>query len=160
MSEKKSGFLPKFEVIIIGIFFLSFATWAISRCSATKKKYKEEIAMDAMEELGVDVQPIQRDTTPKVVIEKVQERFTPLYATIDGVNIRSEPKLKSKVIKRLKLFDEVSFLYEVTDFKEEIKLGDSIAVAPWIKVKTNEGKEGWIYGACVHYYKTRFDDVN
>ena len=50
-------------------------------------------------------------------------------------------------------------MFEVTDFKEEIKIGDSLAVAPWVKVKTGEGKEGWVYGACVHYYKTRFDDV-
>jgi len=158
MSEKKGSLLPKFEVIIIGIFFISFLAWAATRCSATKKSYQEEIAQDAMEEIDMPIAPV-RDTTPKVVVEKVKEKITPLYATVDGVNIRERPQLNSKIVKRLRLFDEVGFMFEVTDFKEEIKIGDSLAVAPWVKVKTGEGKEGWVYGACVHYYKTRFDDV-
>ena len=69
MSEKKGSLLPKFEVIIIGIFFISFLAWAATRCSATKKSYQEEIAQDAMEEIDMPIAPV-RDTTPKVVVEK------------------------------------------------------------------------------------------
>ncbi len=164
MSEKKGSVLPKFEVIVIGIFFLSFMTWAITRCSATKRKYQEETEQDAMEELAAqDIKPMPLDTTPKKkVVEEVTpptQAYTPLYATVSNVNVRSRPELKSKIVARIKLFDEVEFMNEVTDFREEITIEDSLAVAPWVRVRTKDGKEGWVYGACVHYYKTKFGDV-
>lgn len=144
--------LPKIEVLIIVVFFLSFMIWAISKCSATKEEYRAEETQEepvAAEPVAAPVDTVAPEPEP----QPIRERYTPLYITIDGTNIRAEPTINSAILDRLNLFDEVVFLNEVSDFTEEISLGKTIANEPWIRVRTKKGKVGWVYGACVHYYK-------
>ena len=77
-----------------------------------------------------------------------------LYVTIDRLKLRTEPNLKSKTLRRLKLHEKVYFANERTDFKEEINLGLEMAYEPWLKVETLDGKVGWVYGAGVDIMKT------
>ena len=76
---------------------------------------------------------------PVEKVTKVVERMTPLYVTIDNMNLRGEPNLKSRIITKLKLFEEIQFMNEVTTFEQTITLGDSTVVQPWVKVKTKKG---------------------
>jgi len=98
---------------------------------------------------------IVRTPAAQVVVQKV----TPLYSTIDGLNIRSGPSLKNGIVARIPLYEEVTFLGEVTDSLYEIDLGEVTPKAPWVRVKLKTGKTGWVYGAGVSYYKFRLEGV-
>ena len=63
--------------------------------------------------------------------------------------------MDSTIITKLKLFEEVSFMDEVTSFKQRISLGPEIAEEPWVKIRSRKGHIGWVYGAGVNYYKKR-----
>ena len=162
--KKKKSMLPKLELLIIGIFFLCFLMWAASRCTNTRAKY-EQMALEAQKQdsilkvLQTEIpEPIKQiDQTENIETAPVyEERYTPLYVTVENLNMRDKPSRKGKILARLKLFDEVIFMDEVTDFKEEISLGDLTTYEPWIKVQTVEGETtGWVYGAYVEYYKTK-----
>lgn len=92
---------------------------------------------------------------PKVITRNT----TPLYVTIDGLNMRSAPHLDSAVIVKLQLHEAVEFMNEVTDSTQAINLGKAIANEPWIKVRHKKGHTGWVYGAGVHYYKMKNPDA-
>ncbi len=167
--SKKPGLLPKVEIFVIGIFFVGFLMWALSKCSSTKRLYREQAAFeaaeqaraDSMERITADIVPL--DTTiepinPQPNVEKV--RVPVLYITVNGVNMRSGPGLNHRIVSRLQLFEEVEFLGEVSDSTQEIRLGENlVANEPWVKVKTRKGQQGWVYGACVDYYKHELEGV-
>jgi hypothetical protein len=73
--------------------------------------------------------------------------------------MRRSPELKADVIAELSLFSKVFFMNEVTDSLYEINLGYEVAKEPWVKVRTKKGKEGWVYGAGVNYYKKKRSGV-
>ena len=83
------------------------------------------------------------------------EKRTVLYSTIDGLKVRKEPGLKSTTVDKLKLHEEVYFLSQKTDWEEELSLsaGQPAVKDHWVKIRTKRGKEGWVFGAGVHYYK-------
>lgn len=163
MAKKRSGILPNLELLIIAIFFFGFVFWAISKCNATREQYRivDEQEQQAENVEGQAETPAMDTTKPKPREtprpQIVQERITPLYVIIDGLNMRKEPKLDSRVILRLALHDEVIYLNEKTSFTQEIDLGGIITKEPWLKVKTAEGRVGWVYGAYVHFYKKTLD---
>ena len=78
-----------------------------------------------------------------------------LYVTIDQLKMRKEPGLKGKSIGQLDLYSQVYFTGERTDWKQEISLGKEKVTDCWVKIKTKEGKTGWVFGAGVNYYKEK-----
>jgi hypothetical protein len=78
-----------------------------------------------------------------------------LYVTIDGLKLRKEPGLKGGTLAQLKLNEEVTFLGKRTDWTQEISLGTEKVTDRWVLVKTKSGKEGWVFGAGVHFYKEK-----
>jgi Bacterial SH3 domain len=86
----------------------------------------------------------------------VQNRIV-LYSTIDGLKVRKEPGLKSTSVDKLKLYEDVSFLSQKTDWEESLSLGYELPAVTdhWVKIRTKRGKEGWVFGAGVHYYKMK-----
>jgi hypothetical protein len=95
----------------------------------------------------------------KVVERIIEEKVTVLYVTFDGLNVRSGPALKYGKVDRLDLYDEVVFLNEVTDSAFTIDLGEVAPTEPWVKIRTASGKEGWVFGAGVDYFKRKLDGV-
>ncbi|MEN0006756.1 MAG: SH3 domain-containing protein [Bacteroidota bacterium] len=159
MSSKKSA-LPRFEFILIIVFFFSFVIWAVSRCNSTKAKDQQAVEEEFVPETPPIASTAAKDSVaakpaprPRASVEQIR----PLYVTFEGMNLRASPDVNGKRLARLKLFEEVSFLDEVTDFKEEIEIGSRIFNEPWIKVKNQKGQEGWMYGAGLNYYKTKLD---
>lgn len=162
MSNKKKGsILPKVELIIIGLFICFFLVWSVSKCNATRAKYAALEEPQEEEPVDTIATPV---VTPPTSSEKniraadeiprtIRERYTPLYVTLDNLNVRADHNLNAKIITELKLYDEVTFLNEVTNFEQEINLGFELTKEPWVKVKTERGYVGWVYGAGVHYYK-------
>ncbi len=180
MSQKKTtpkkkktevgGVLPKVELIAIFIFFLSFTIWAMSKCSSTQAQYEQEATEDATQASSATTPnkaietPVEKtpktptsETTikPKAPVKVPPEKITILYVVLDGLKLRKGPHLDSTVVRTLKIDSEVYFLNEVTDFKQEINLGDRVAIEPWVKVRAYTGHEGWVYGAGINYFKPK-----
>ena len=78
-----------------------------------------------------------------------------LYVTIEGLKMRKEPGLKSESVAKLALYEPVTFLNQKTEWTQEISLGYEKATDHWVKVRNKAGKEGWVFGAGVHYYKMK-----
>ena len=190
MAKKKKSVLPPVEVLIIGIFFLSFIAWAFKQCSDTKTELQgggEETTAEVVAPETTGATPAATVTTPQQAIAPTTNipivsnpnvdlrtgqttgaitstdrltttevvRVTPLFVTIDGLNLRRGPSLDSAIIMKLPLNEKVGFMNEVTDSTSQISLGNEIANEPWIKVRHKGGRVGWVYGAGVHYYKRK-----
>ncbi len=82
-----------------------------------------------------------------------------LYVTIDKLKVRKTPGLKGELLGELKLFDEVTYMNEVTDSTYVVNLGKEKADEPYVKIKTKRGTVGWVYGAGVHYVKKKRSGV-
>ncbi|MFT4667672.1 MAG: hypothetical protein ACI8YQ_003981 [Polaribacter sp.] len=177
MTQKKgAGLRIKTEVLIVFVFFLCFIIWAISKCSAKKQEYVEPTTEEsaateteradsiALAETTSSERPTAAssaqtitadDNSPAPVIKTVFA--TKLYVSIDGLKLRRAPSVDSPFITTLPLFDELTFLNEVSDSTDIISLGEGItANEPWVKVRHYKGNEGWVYGAGVHYYKMKY----
>lgn len=178
--------LPKFEILLLAIFFVSFSVWAFAKCNRTQKALNPvttisaptkdtttaptatnnnglpPIIIDSAQEAQAlpEVQSSTNKTkSPEKKIQKVIIDRSILYVTIDGLKLRKGPSLDSLTIQKLPLFEKVYFLDEVTDFKQKINLGRKITEEPWVKIKTKKGRIGWVYGAGVHYHKQKNDGV-
>lgn len=118
----------------------------------------------------VTTQPTTTKTTPPGTIPKLTnetqeapaktaaapaETYSTLYVTINGLKMRKEPNLKSGVVTRLKLDEEVFFLNEKSEKRDTINLGYETVAEYWVKVRTKSGKDGWVFGAGVHYFKMK-----
>ena len=82
-----------------------------------------------------------------------------LFTSIDGLKVRKEPGLKGETVAELQLYEPVTFLNKKTDWTQEISLGYEKVTDHWVKVRTQSGKEGWVFGAGVHYYKMKRQGV-
>lgn len=82
-------------------------------------------------------------------------KSTTLYVTIDGLKMRKTPGLKGGLVTKLELYEPVTFLNQKSTKPEEISLGYEKVTDYWVKVRTQSGKEGWVFGAGVHYYKMK-----
>lgn len=102
---------------------------------------------------------VQRDTLRGGQIEIIRERIVPLYVTIQGLALRKGPGVNNEIIDRLDLYQELRFMNETTDSLYTIKLGSITTVEPWVKVKSAKGREGWVYGAGVDFYKRKLEGV-
>lgn len=82
-------------------------------------------------------------------------KYSTLYVTIDGLKVRKQPNLKGEVLETLELYEQVSFLNQKSEKVEEISLGLEKVTDHWVKIRTKSGKDGWVFGAGVHYYKMK-----
>lgn len=189
MATKKTNNARLVPFIIMSLLTLIFLIWAMQQCGRDEGDYAmiaereaRETYIDTMRRaeqerqiqtqinaeaearakalLRARTQPLPGDSvvripTADVVIQKV----TPLYSTINGLNVRTGPSIKNNKIARLGLFEEVIFAGEVTDSLYTIDLGEVSPTAPWVKVILESGQEGWVYGAGVSYYKFQLKGV-
>ncbi len=176
MSEKKkSKLMAGAELGLIAVLALVFMVWSLNQCNKAREAYKREAALLAGE-TAVDSTTLEQKATPKPEkaskeaeepqeeptsrrTRTITEKITPLYVSIDNLKLREKPNLQSRIIRELELFEEVSYLHEMTDFKQKINLGSEIANEPWVKVKTERGYIGWVYAAGVHFYKKKREPI-
>lgn len=164
MSDHKKSVLPKLELIIIGVFILSFLIWSVSKCSRSRSAFQQEELVEEQDQETRRVDSLAQVQALQDSLEQVRRQrearrkkssYVPLYVTMDDLNVRNAPDLNGDIIDQLPLFEEVEFLNEWTDFTTEVNLGKGMANEPWIKIRTPKGHEGWVYGAGVHYYKMK-----
>jgi Bacterial SH3 domain len=79
-----------------------------------------------------------------------------LYVTIENLNLRTQPNVSGKLLGRLKLYEPVAFLNEVTETTQQVTLANGeVTNEPWIKIRTQKGVSGWVYGAGISFYKKK-----
>lgn len=81
-----------------------------------------------------------------------------IYVWVDKLRLRADATTKSEMIATLKEGEALTFLDERSDFTEKISLRGTLFDEPWLKVSTKNGKEGWVYGGGVKFYKIGVDE--
>ena len=82
---------------------------------------------------------------------------TTIYAWVDKLRLRSEPNTRAEIIASLGEGSILIFSGDKTEHTEKISLRGVIYDEPWLKVATEEGLEGWVYGGGVKFYKPKID---
>ena len=189
MAAKKTNNARLVPFILMSLLTLIFLIWAMQQCSRDDGDYAmiaereaRETYIDTMRraeqerqiQAQIDVeaearaaallrartQPLPGDSVVRIpAADVVVQRVTPLYSTINGLNVRTGPSIKNSKVARIGLYEEVLYAGEVTDSLYTIDLGEVSPTAPWVKVKLKDGKEGWVFGAGVSYYKYQLKGV-
>lgn len=89
---------------------------------------------------------------------KPQKESVTIYAWVDKLRLRAEPKTESEIVKELSEGEELAFDGLKTDFTKKVNLRGTVYDEPWLNVKTTDGKEGWVYGGGVKFYKPSVDE--
>ena len=76
----------------------------------------------------------------------VVDNTVTVYAWVDKLRMRTAPDTKSDVVAEIPEGGAMTYLEEKTDFTQQITLRGKSYDEPWLKVKTKEGKIGWVYG--------------
>lgn len=98
------------------------------------------------------------ESTENTTNPSTQEKApTILYAWVDKLRVREQPTTKSKIVVEVKEGTSFTYLNEKTDYKERINLRGTLFNEPWLKIKTDDGKEGWVYGGAVKFYEPVVD---
>ena len=70
-----------------------------------------------------------------------------LITKAESVRLRAKPGVEGDVLKILPAGSQLVDLDTVSNFTSQITLNEVNNDAPWLKVKTIEGENGWVYGA-------------
>ncbi|MEY4936697.1 MAG: hypothetical protein RIS64_3056 [Bacteroidota bacterium] len=111
----------------------------------------------------VPAHPTSGGLTPKGAVSAISAQGAvvapsgpTLYVTIENLNLRTQPNVSGKLLGRLKLYEPVTFLSEVTETTQQVTLANGeVTNEPWIKIRTQKGVNGWVYGAGISFYKKK-----
>lgn len=175
MAQEKASRLVKFQFILFGVLLLIFFVWANRKCTRSQTQALEDryqALSDSLAQAAEAAAPpppaaapvpqantTQRDTIRGAQMQIIRDKTTPLYITIENLALRQGPGLNYEILDRFKLYEEVNFLHEVTDSAYTLKLGQITTTEPWVKVRSRKGRDGWVYGAGVDYYKHKLEGV-
>ena len=158
-----SQMLPSIEIMIVAVFFISFVFMMLPRCERKQVELANQAEKQAIPTQAVLDSIAPKPKPPKAPPLKLSSpatvtKRTVLYVTIDGMNLRDKPTLKSTIVQRLPLYEQVYFMDETSEFTQKLDVLEGVTTEePWIKVQTKEGKIGWLYGAGVHFYRKKFE---
>lgn len=174
MTKEKAPGGTRFQFLLFGLMLLILIIWANRKCTRSQNDYAQERRAEELLQQRADslaaatpVAPppaspesnVRRDTIQGGAMQIIREKSTPLYITIENLAMRKGPGLEFEIIDRLPLFSEVNFLNEVSDSIYTIKLGTITPSEPWVKIRNLKGREGWVFGAGVDYYKHKLEGV-
>ena len=137
------------EVAAIGLLLFAVLLYGINRCNTPS-------AADSNEQAGLGaVQDSSLAALPDSLQQAVKG-LTKVYVVMDSVKLRSKPGLDGKIIRVLMHDEAVYDLGEQTKMMENIQFSvEERRTEPWVKVRTAEGQEGWVFGAVVSFYRKR-----
>ena len=174
MAQEKASGVVRFQFVLFGVLLLVFLVWANRKCTRSQTQLQEleeryqainDSIAQAQEAAQAPPPPppppsaTRHDTIRGGQMQIIRDKITPLYVTIGNLALRKGPGLNYEVVDRLELFEEISFLNEVTDSAYTLKLGEITTTEPWVKVRSRKGRDGWVYGAGVDYYKHKLEGV-
>ena len=164
----KKGRLNNMEMLAIGLFCLAIMLYGASRCGdepepTTNPTVTEEV-VDSNALANNNINEANNPPPPPPRQVDTSSFKNKLYTTIDSLRLRKDPQIGGELVGYLKYGEEVVDLGERTA-QEKIRVTvDEIRTAPWVKVKTADGKEGWAFGAYFQFYplviQTDMPEVN
>lgn len=77
--------------------------------------------------------------------------MTRLTTNVEDTRLRDAPGENARVISTLEKGTALYDLGEVSDFTTKIKLRGIEFDEPWLKVRTKDGTEGWVYGGALNF---------
>lgn len=137
MSETNTP--PKWEMIVFILFAIFFIMWSFKRCETEKINARHN--------------PRPAQTRSKKVPQEEVQKHSTLYVVVDSLNMRTAPHLDSAVVARLPKDVPVEFYGLRTSFRQQININNAPTNTPWIYIRTESQKEGWIYAGGVNFYK-------
>lgn len=97
--------------------------------------------------------PIQADESEGAVdaLDQVSDYQVneSLTAWVDLLNVRAEPNTSGKIVTSLRENASVIYTGERTDEVHTLELRGSSFEEPWLKIRTADGQEGWVFGGAV-----------
>ncbi|MBL7826783.1 MAG: SH3 domain-containing protein [Saprospiraceae bacterium] len=72
-----------------------------------------------------------------------------LQVAVEQLDIKASPGVKSEVIGKVNKGETLTDLGDVSPFESEISFDGRLRRAPWLKVKTAEGKQGWVFAGSI-----------
>lgn len=148
-QSKKNGKIPfigalrPIELIGIGLLLLAILLYGLSRNSSKKTPKKADIA--EIDSSGQNSNSRNDDSKDDILRRR-------LYVAMDSLRFRKGPDKDSSTLKYLQYGEELIDMGEYEN-EQTIRLTPDYSVTePWIKVKTKEGRTGWVYGAGVRPY--------
>ncbi len=103
-----------------------------------------------------EISTTEQDSITEVTARNEPEHMT-IYIWVEKLRMRAQPDTKSDIIAELKEGEAVFFLDEKSNFTQKITLRGKQYDEPWLKVKTSNNQEGWVYGGGVKFYKPKID---
>jgi len=76
---------------------------------------------------------------------------TRLTTSLDNVRLRDAPGEEAKVLQHLPKGTVLYDLGEVSDFTTKVRLRGIELNEPWLKVRTESGTTGWVYGGVLNF---------
>jgi len=155
----QKGRLNNMEMLGIGLFSLAFLLYAFSKCGGddpvpeTTTVTEEVVDSNAMANNNntVSLDNANNQSTPPRKVDTTSFK-NKLYITTDSLRIRKDPQIGGELVGYLRYGEEVIDMGERTAL-EKIRVSvDEIRTAPWVKLKTKDGKEGWAFGAYMQFY--------
>ena len=126
------------------IFILGILTFLVA-CKDTNSNSSPETSTPATDS---SLQANEAKNTPGTV---------EIYTWVDKLRVRATPDTDSEIIAELAEGEALTYLEEKTDFTQKISMRGSVQDEPWLKIRTKEGKTGWVYGGGVKFYRPEVD---
>lgn len=142
-----------------------FVFWMLRQCATAANSDKmqriDNVEPSAPAQPQADNNPQPRNTQPTtstvrrdtIIQTQYVQRPTALFVWAEGLKVRAEPYLTSSIVTTLPLNAQISFQGETSSFKQKITLEGIEYDERWLKVKTADGKTGWVYGGGVRLYQ-------
>ena len=132
------------------LLFLLMAVVFCSSCS-TNSSDKKQSQNDQTENATEHEEDKNINSSPEAPPENMSSLNTneQVYAWVDRLNIREKPTLSGKVVASATEQEALEFTGEKSSGNEIIVLRGVAYDEPWLKVKTKDGKEGWVFGGAV-----------
>ena len=159
--------IKQIERILMLALIGFFVFWMLRQCATTANSDKMQRIDNVQQPNPAQPQtdnnttpPTTTTTTPPtttrrdtIVQTQYVQRPTALFIWADGLKVRAEPYLTSLIVTTLPLNGQVSFQGETSSFKQKITLDGIEYDERWLKIKTADGKVGWVYGGGVRLYQ-------
>ncbi len=87
--------------------------------------------------------------TQSVLRSDIKAHSIELDVLINSLRIRESPNSTAKIIDKVSSGDRVIWEGEISDNKDKVTLRGVKFNTPWIKIKTSDGIDGWVYSAAI-----------
>lgn len=158
-KKKVKGGLRPVELIAIACFCIAGLLFAVSKCGGSTEEVNDTTNNTAVNN---DLQNNANTNSDTVMYTQgrevpLQEKPSYLYVVIDSFKLRKGPDIRDSIMEYLRVGQEVIDLKQRTEKEETFKIKQGLRpkTAPWVKIKTKKGNEGWVFAAGLEFYKSK-----